>query len=40
MDGEHKNDLDYDLFASIDLTKMEEEVRSDQVRFQFNFSGL
>ena len=25
------NDLDYDPFAAIDLMKMEEEVRSDQV---------
>ena len=26
------NDLDYDPFASIDLMKMEDEVRSDQVK--------
>ena len=36
MDGEQKNDLDYDPFASIDLMKMEEEVRPDQVRIHLN----
>ena len=40
MDGERKNDLDYDPFASIDLMKMEEEVRSDQVRIQLKLSDL